>query len=117
MEKDTLETIAQRLDRLEKMMTEVNQKLSGIVEQMVPDVPKDRKTAAAPRDCKTGEEVMAYYGRNKKQNTEIIRKMFEKMGISGEPIPAEELQARMAQHGIRAEDNEFSRAIIEEREK
>lgn len=108
MEKATIETIVQRLDRLEKMMTEVNEQLSWLVDEFV---------SKPPKNCKTGEEVMAYYGRNKKQNTEIVRKMFEKMGISGEPIPAEELQARMAAQGIRAEDNEFSRAIIEEREK
>lgn len=108
MEKDTLETIAQRLDRLEQAIAEVDIRLSELVDALVPN---------RPRDCKTGEEVMAYYGWNKKENAQIVRKMFEKMGISGEPIPAEDLQARMAQRGIRAEDNEFSRAIIEEREK
>ena len=108
MEKATLEAVLERLDRLEKAIAEVDLRLSGLVDVLVPD---------PPRDCKTGEEVMAYYGRNKKENAKIVHKMFEKMGISGEPIPAEELQARMAQHGIRAEDNEFSRAIIEEREK
>ena len=108
MEKAILEDIAQRLDRLEKMMTEVNQQLSWIVDELV---------SKPPKNCKTGEEVMAYYGRSKKENAKIVHKIFKKMGISGEPIPAEELQARMAQHGIRAEDNEFSRAIIAERER
>ena len=108
MAKETLETIAQRLDRLEKIVVEMRQQLSGIVDELVPKPPKN---------CKTGEEVMAYYGRNKKQNAKIVHKMFEKMGISGEPIPAEEPQARMAQQGIHAEDNEFSRAIIEGRER
>ena len=108
MAKETLETITQRLDRLEQAVAEVNLQLSGLVDALVPNPPKDYKT---------GEEVMAYYGRNKKQNAKIVHKMFEKMEISGEPIPAEELQARMAQHGIRAEDNEFSRAIIEGRER
>ncbi len=60
---------------------------------------------------------MAFHGRNTKQHADIIREVFEKIGISGKPIPAEELQARMAKNGIRAEDNEFTRAIIEEREK
>lgn len=108
MEKETLEVVVQRLDRLEQAIAEVDIRLSELVDALVPN---------RPRDCKTGEEVMAYYGWNKKENAQIVHKMFEKMGISGEPIPAEELQARMAQHGIRAEDNEFSRAIIEEREK
>ena len=108
MEKATLEVVIQRLDRLEQAIAEVDLRLSGLVEALVPN---------PPRDCKTGEEIMAYYGRSKKENAKIVHKIFKKMGISGEPIPAEELQARMAQHGIRAEDNEFSRAIIEEREK
>ena len=108
MEEKTLEDVIQRLNRLEKMVAEVNEKLSSIVEVVVPDPPKN---------CKTGEEVMAYYGRNKEQNARVVRQIFEKMGISGEPIPAEELQKRMQQHGICAEDNEFSRAIIEEPEK
>ena len=59
---------------------------------------------------------MAFHGRYKKQHAEVVRELFEKIGISGKPIPAEELQVRMAKSGIRAEDNEFSRAIIEERE-
>jgi hypothetical protein len=108
MEKQILEVVVQRLDRLEQAVVEVNLQLASLVDVLVSN---------PMQDCKTGEEVMAYYGRNKKQNVQIVRNMFEKMGISGEPIPAEELQARMARQGIRAEDNEFSRAIIEEREK
>lgn len=108
MEKETFEVFVERLNRLEQAVAEVNLQLSSLIDVLMPNPLKD---------FKTGGEVMAYYGRNKKQNAQIVRNMFEKMGISGEPIPAEELQARMTQQGIRAEDNEFSRAIIEEREK
>ena len=108
MENATLENVVQRLDRLEKMVAEMNQQFSGLPGELIQE---------PPENCKTGDEVMAYYGQNKERNAEIIQNMFAKMGISGEPIPAEELQARMARHGMRAEDNEFSRAIIEEREK
>ncbi len=108
MEKATLEAVVQRLDRLEKIAVEMRQQLSWLVDEFVPKPPKN---------CKTGEEVMAYYGRHKKENAKIVYEIFEEMGISGEPIPAEELQARMAQHGIRAEDNEFSHSIIEGRER
>ncbi len=46
-----------------------------------------------------------------------MNELLEKMGIADvEPIPVEELRKSMASR-IRAEDNEFSRAIIEEREK
>ena len=46
-----------------------------------------------------------------------MNELLERMGIADvEPIPVEELRKSMARR-IRAEDNEFSRAIIEEREK
>ena len=108
MEKETLSSVIKRLDHLEKGIVELNQQLSFLVNTLIKQTPKH---------FKTGEEVMAFYGRNKKQHADIIREVFEKIGISGKPIPAEELQERMAKSGIRAEDNEFSRAIIEEREK
>ncbi len=114
MEKATLENVIQRLDRLEKMVGHVNEKLSWLVDELVPEPPKN---------CKTGEEVMAYYGRNKERNNkmteEILDRLFEKMGIPPDfdPGSIEELHESMRQHGIRAADNEFSRAIIEEREK
>ena len=94
MEKQILEVVVQRLDRLEQAVVEVNLQLASLVDVL---------GSNRMQNCKTGEEVMAYYGRNKKQNVQIVRNMFEKMGISGEPIPAEELQARMERQGIRAE--------------
>jgi hypothetical protein len=41
---------------------------------------------------------------------------YAEMGISGNPIDAATLQARIEAGGIRPEDNEFSRGIIEMRE-
>ena len=56
--------------------------------------------------------------RDKQREAQVIQKMREHLGIADiELIPLEELRKSMARHGIRAEDNEFSRAIIEEREK
>lgn len=40
----------------------------------------------------------------------------EKLGIHGEPIGAEKLQQMIAACGVKPEDNEFSRGIIEMRE-
>ncbi len=108
MKKATLEGVVERLDRLEKRIAELNQQLFLLVDTVV---------TRTSKNFKTGEDVMAFYGQNKKQHAKVVREVFEKIGISGKPIPAEELQARMAKSGIRAEDNEFSRAIIEEREK
>ena len=108
IEKKILSPVIERLDRLEKRIAELNQQLSLFT---------DTVGTRTPKNCKTGEEVMSFYGRNKKQHADVVREVFEKIGISGKPIPAEELQARMEKSGIHAEDNEFSRAIIEEREK
>ena len=44
MEKETLETITQRLDRLEKTVAEMNQKLSAAVAEVVTDTPKNCET-------------------------------------------------------------------------
>ena len=115
MANTTLEDVAQRLDRLEKMMAEIDQKLSEVVEQMVSDVPKDRETAAALR----GAEALKNDKRDAHRAKEVLDRIFEKMGIPPDfdPGSIEDLRESMRQHGIRAEDNEFSRAIIAEREK
>ena len=91
---ETSETITERLTRLEEAVEDITSRLSWIVNELETDS-----------------------SRNRKQDAEVARKILEKMGISGEPIPAEELQARMVRNGIPPEGNEFSRAIIEEREK
>lgn len=115
MENITLEEVVQRLDRLEKMMTEINQKLSGIVEEVVPDVPKDSETAAALR----GAEALKNDKQDARIGTKVIEEILEKMGYPSDfkPRPLEEVRKSMVESGIRPEDNEFSRAIIAEREK
>ena len=115
MEKVTLEDVVQRLDRLEKMMTEVNQKLSWIVEEVVPDAQKDREAAAALR----GAEALKSDKRDARIGTKVIEEILEKMGYPPDfkPRPLKEVRKSMVESGIRPEDNEFSRAIIAEREK
>ena len=106
---ETLETLGERLDRAEKAIAALTLQLSWIVDELVPN---------PPMDCKTGAEVIAHYRKDKKESAKICRGLLDKMGMAEvEPIPIEELRKSMARHGIRAEDNEFSRAIIEEREK
>lgn len=115
MGKETLETITQRLDQLEKTVAEMNQKLSSVVAEVVIDAPMGPEARAKMR----GAEAL----RNNKQDAHITEKildeLFEKLGIPPDfdPGTIEELRESMRQHGICAEDNEFSRAIIEEREK
>lgn len=115
MEKATLEDVIQRLDRLEKMITEVNEQLSWLVEKLVSDVPKNRETAAALR----GAEALKSNKQDAHIAKEVIDEIFEKMGIPPdfELRPLKEVRKSMVESGIRPEDNEFSRAIIAEREK
>ena len=53
---------------------------------------------------------------NKEKQRQAFAKLFEKMGIHGEPIGAENVQKMIAACGIKPEDNEFSRGIIAMRE-
>ena len=97
---ETLETLAKKVSQLEKVITEMTLQLSGLVDGSQPMDPKNHKTA------------------DKQSEAQAIQKMREHIGIADiELMPLEELRKSMARHGIRAEDNEFSRAIIEEREK
>ncbi|MDE0683950.1 MAG: hypothetical protein OXI63_13620 [Candidatus Poribacteria bacterium] len=115
MEKETLETITQRLDQLEKTVAEMDQKLSSVVEEITTDVPMGPEARAKMR----GAEALKNSKRDAHITEKILDELFEKLGIPPDfdPGTIEELHESMRQHGIRAEDNEFSRAIIEEREK
>ena len=104
---ETVETLAERLDRLEKILEHVTLQLSWLVNELAPNVPEPGKTEIVDR------APIA----DKKEGARIMNELLERMGIADvEPIPVEELRKSMASR-IRAEDNEFSRAIIKEREK
>ena len=106
MQHTAYETIVKRLDHLEKELLDIRQQVDILINTQ----------NESKKRFKSGEEVMAFYASNKQENAKIIESVFEEIGITGTPIPAEELQERMSKNGIRAEDNEFSRAIIQERE-
>lgn len=105
MEKETLETITQRLDRLEKIVAEMNEKLSAAVEEVATNPPKDFQMQNNNQDDNIGSKV--------------IEKILERMGYPPDfkPRPLKEVRKSMVESGIRPEDNEFSREIIAEREK
>ena len=106
---ETLETLAKRVARLEKVIAEMTRQLSVLVDVSDPVDPKNRKTAGEQQTSRITD---------KQHEAQVIQKMREHLGIADiELMPLEELRKSMARHGIRAEDNEFSRAIIEEREK
>lgn len=46
----------------------------------------------------------------------IVDETFARMGIHAEPVGAERLQQMMLEHGIKPEDNLFSRGLLEMRE-
>lgn len=97
---ETLETLARRVNQLEKVVVEMTLQLFELVDGSQPMNPKNHKIA------------------DKQDEAQTIQKMREYLGIADiELIPLEELRESMARHGIRAEDNEFSLAIIEERRK
>ena len=97
---ETLETLARKVNQLEKVVAEMTLQLSQIVDTSMPAEPKGHKTT------------------DKQYEAQAIQKMRERIGIADiELMPLEKLRKSMARYGIRAEDNEFSRAIIEEREK
>ena len=106
----TLETLADRVSRLEATVERLTEQVS-----QTHSAPSPQPEEVNPEQRSTS--VLADLVVDKRQFAEGFRKFMERMGISGEPIPAEELQQRMAREGIGAEDNEFSRAIIAEREK
>lgn len=106
---ETIETLAERLDRLEKVLEKVTLQLSCLVDELVPDAPEHCKSKTVTSTSTTKAD--------KAEGARIMNELLEKMGIADvEPIPVEELRKSMASR-VRAEDNEFSRAIIEEREK
>lgn len=106
MQNTEFESIVKRLDHLEKGLLDIRQQIDNLLNAQ----------NASKKRLKSGEEVMAFYASNKQENAKVIESVFEEIGLTGTPIPAEELQERMSKNGIRAEDNEFSRAIIQERE-
>lgn len=82
---------------------------------MVPDVPEDREVAAALR----GAEALKSDKRDAHLAKEALDRIFKKMGIppNFELRPLKEVRKSMVESGIRPENNEFSRAIIAERER
>lgn len=54
--------------------------------------------------------------REKARLSGIVARVLAEMGIVGEPVEPQELRRMMAEDGIRAEDNLFSRDIVEMRE-
>ncbi len=114
MEKTTIDTVLERINCIEQTVIDINQQLKIIVEELALKNKTQHRNIEKERTSST--EIS-------KGNTELAERVFaevfRKMGLPPdfEPISVEELRESMRQHGINAEDNEFSSAIIAEREK
>jgi len=105
----TLETLAERLTQLEKSVSTLTLQLSELLAASRHADSAYHKTAAAPSDFHTTQLP---------SEVETLQKMREHFGITNIQLqPLSELRQSLARHGIRAEENEFSRALLEEREK
>ena len=96
------------IDELEKRVAALEQEVSLLRQLLVPtglETPAERARRAARM---TALEMPAAAA--------VFAKWLEEMGIKGEPIPAEKLREMIAAEGVKPEDNEFSRALIEMRE-
>ena len=112
MEKATLDDVIVRLDRLEKTIAELTGQLSELISENTPDNAKKNIRVEKSTDCNS-DKSGAYVA------NEIFAGIYKKMGISPnfELRPLKELRESMRKQGVRPEDNEFSRTIIEERDK
>jgi hypothetical protein len=101
--------MAVTLSELERRLTQVELEIARL-RQLMEKVPHEE--IPVERGARLLREAKLY-------QAEIAAgwaKAMEQMGIKGEPIGAEKVQAMIAACGIKPEDNEFSRSIIEMRE-
>lgn len=101
--------MATTLEELEKRLAAVEQELARLKRQVplvvVAETPAERGARLLRGDPPAPGQAAAAWAVAMKE-----------MGIQGEPISAEKLQQMIADYGIKPEDNEFSRGIIEMRE-
>jgi hypothetical protein len=98
----TLEGIAQRLAALEEEVARLRERVEG---PPVDETPAERG-ARLLREARAGQAALSAGW----------DKAMEQMGIRGEPVGAQKVREMMAADGIKPEDNEISRGIIEMRE-
>jgi hypothetical protein len=100
--------MATTVEELEKRMMHIEQELARLCRLLE----KPRAETPAERGARLLREAQA----SQVAVNAAVVKAFEKMGITEEPVSAETLRAMMAECGVKAEENAFSRAIIAMRE-
>lgn len=101
--------MAVTLDELERRLAQVEQEVARwrqLVESVIVKQTPAERGAWLLREASLHQAQMAAGW----------AKTMEEMGISGEPIGAEKMQELIAACGIKPQDNEFSRDIIDMRE-
>jgi len=109
----------ERLLLIERLAHQLREEVNGGVgqspgadEQVIALLQQDIRETPAER----GARMLQVSADEQAQITAAWDEVMQKLGISGEPIGAEKLRARIEAGGIKPEDNEFSRGIIEMRE-
>jgi hypothetical protein len=98
----TLEELEQRVTLLEREITRLQERVEG---------PRPEETPAE-RGARRFREAKA----SQPAITAAVTKAFEQMGITGEPISAQEFEKLMAECGIDPSENLLSREILAMRE-
>jgi hypothetical protein len=101
--------MATTLEELEKRLAAVEQELADLRQRL------DRQ-AIEKTSAERGAELLRLAKASQPIISAGVAKAFAEMGITGEPIGAEKVQEMIAACGIKPEDSEFSRGIIEMRE-
>lgn len=101
--------MATTLEELERRVLQIEQELARL-RHRVESFP--REEAPAERGARLLREAKA----SQAATSAAVAKAFAEMGITGEPVGPEKLREMMAECGVRADDNAFSREIIAMRE-
>jgi hypothetical protein len=101
--------MAATVEELEKRLAVLEREVARLRQQV--DAPHDVETAA-----ERGARLLSESQATQAGLSAAWEKAFADLGITGEAIGPEKVQAMIAASGIRPEDNEFSRGIIEMRE-
>jgi hypothetical protein len=102
--------MATTLEELEKRLAALEQEVAALRELVEPPLlltPAERGARLMRQSQSPHAHAQLVAGWNK---------AMEEMGIRGEPVSPEKLREMMRADGIKPEDNEFSRGIIEMRE-
>ncbi|MBC8233667.1 hypothetical protein H8E77_29320 [bacterium] len=102
-----VEKFTRKLEYIEREIEDIRRQLQQVAEtKKITDFTSDTKQMS----------LLGRSRQNKEKQRQAFAKLFERMGIHGEPIGAENVQKMIAACGIKPEYNEFSRGIIAMRE-